>query len=157
MLAGGSVLDIGCGVSHDYPHLQTLHYIGLDVTRKFLVEGRKQGLKDSFQASCLNLPFQDNSFTTVYIKDLMVHLPPDDWKLLLKEAFRVASVQVVMLEGQWLDEQHITIMEQYGSLRFYNNGYYGPDVIAFARECGVRNIRYYMHKTVNWQVTVYEL
>jgi len=116
-------------------------------------------------ASALQLPLQTGCVDTVYCKDLLVHMPPDYWKVLLKEMFRVAKRLVLTLEGQWYHHMHYVKAETYHTqvdgedveLRFYNNAYSLDEFSRFAFSQGVRSVNGLHGGADNWQITLYGL
>lgn len=95
-----SVLDVGCGTCTDYLFFKDtpVVYHGVDVTRKYARVAHATYMVPSVSvASALQLPFTDNSFDTVYCKDLLEHLPPEAWKSVVTEMFRVATNQVLLV------------------------------------------------------------
>jgi len=164
--AGENVLDVGCGICLDYSNLKRLDYHAVDVTSKFLKEAhRQQPNIPVVNASGLQLPFRTNSFDSVYCKDLLVHMPPNMWKILLAEMFRVARKLVVTLEGKFLREESNVIFEKYDvvvngetvKLRFYNNGYTFESFSKFAYSQGVKSIDGIFKNDGRWQLTIYRL
>jgi len=96
---GSSVLDVGCATCIDYPLYREvgLRYVGVDFTYK-LLEGALKHTPDApvVQGDGKKLPFKNESFDSVYCKDMLVHLPPDDYIKVLEEMWRVAK-KVLMI------------------------------------------------------------
>ena len=163
--AGTSVLDVGCGICLDYPRLRHLEYYALDVARKFLDEAKRHHALMAINASALQLPLATDGVDTVYCKDLLVHMPPDCWKPLLAEMFRVARRLVLTLESQWYHHMHYVKAETYQAqvrgeaveLQFYNNAYSLDEVSRFAFSRGVRSMNGLHGGADNWQITLYQL
>lgn len=141
-----SVLDVGCGIGLDYKYYRNsgVEYYGVDITPKFVEEAQRRGVPCQL-GNVLNLPFADNSWGTVYCKDLLIHLPPDKWRDALREMVRVARVQVITLEDNWQGETVYMLREKSACLdkgkvtqiRFFHNAYGEADVLAFASTLGV--------------------
>jgi ubiquinone/menaquinone biosynthesis C-methylase UbiE len=82
-LAGGRVLDVGCGTGH---HLKMFPgAIGIDVSEKMLKEARKHGRVVKARAEAL--PFEDESFDTILCMFTVLNLC--GWKKAVKEMARV--------------------------------------------------------------------
>lgn len=146
---GNSVLDVGCGIGLDYEHYRdsNIRYLGVDVTPKYVDVAREHGVPAQV-GNVLDLPFSASEFDTVYCKDLLIHLPPDDWKKALKEMLRVARVQVVTLEDNWVEgdtaymiaERHLAadyVRSKGVWLTFFHNSYGASEFLKFAASLGV--------------------
>lgn len=85
----GKTLDVGCG---DGSFAQGLvldkkSYVGLDSNEKALAIANKKGFKvQVFDVDKGNLPFPDNAFDTIILKDVLEHV--NDPEHLMKEARR---------------------------------------------------------------------
>ena len=152
-----SVLNVGCGAALDHG-LFNCSYIGVDVTPKFTRAAHLRGA-DVICASGLALPFKDDSFGTVYCKDVIVHLPPGDWRPMLGEMWRVAARRVVTVEGEWGDISIYLQWERYmvneGQLMFWNNIYGREEVLGYAASRGVPEPRVVSRD--GWQASWYEM
>ena len=149
----GTVLDIGCGIGILRQFLTGKNqYYGLDVTRKFLHVAKGNRIN----ASCLQLPFSNNSFGTTLLKDLLLHLPKDCYKECLSEAFRVASHRVILNEGKMAKETKYEIGEKQGKYFFFWNIYGEKDIFEYAKSCGAKTIETFGRKDKpDWQLTVF--
>ena len=89
---GDSVLDVGCDSCVDYPRFKKagIRYTGIDITEKFIKRAKElyPGI-DARVGTAYDLPFSDGSYGSVYCKDLFEHLPPDGYKQVLTEMWRV--------------------------------------------------------------------
>jgi len=89
---GNSVLDVGCDSCVDYPRYKKsgMRYTGIDITEKFIRRAKDlyPGI-DARVGTAYDLPFPDGSYDSVYCKDLLEHLPPEGYKQVLKEMWRV--------------------------------------------------------------------
>jgi ubiquinone/menaquinone biosynthesis C-methylase UbiE len=101
------VLDIGCGpggwaldVAKIYPHM---HVIGIDNSKTMIAHAQEEkklhNLKniefeemDAFQP----LRFGDFTFDLVNIRNAVGYLPKDDWHRLLKECYRILSINGIL-------------------------------------------------------------
>ena len=96
---GGSVLDVGCatGITYEYIKPIGVKYVGVDFTEKFLVQARKLNPEiDVRLGSAFNLPFQDNSFSTVFCKAVLEHQHPKEYPKIVREMSRIARNQVII-------------------------------------------------------------
>ncbi len=95
---GGSALDVGCETCLAHPHFVELglEYSGIDITKKFVDHDVARGI-DVHLASALDIPFEDCSFDTVFCKDLLEHIHPDDVLTVIREMIRVARKQVLIV------------------------------------------------------------
>lgn len=118
-LIGGMVLDGGCCSSICYPRLKSLGlidedgngYVGIDRTPKFLAYGRKlnPGIR-LINASVMNMPIREKCFATVYLKDVVQHLHPDEYPEALKESWRAANwLLLVATNRRFLDKARVIV------------------------------------------------
>ena len=134
---GSSLLEVACGIGVDYPTYKAkgVQYFGVDITQKFIDEAQRNGVPCQI-GDALKLPFLDESYDSVYCKDLLVHLPPGDWKTALSEMARVCRTRVIILDHAFEDKTRYLLCETYkadvgGDLYFYNNVYDAKEVQAF--------------------------
>lgn len=139
-----SVLEVACGIGVDYPLYKEagIQYLGVDVTPKFVEEAKRNGVPAEVQ-DARNLPYPDNSFDSVYCKDLFIHLPPNVWRIVLAELARVAKKQVIILDDAWINNTEYSPCEKYydakgGVLTFFNNRYGEDEVKAYASALGLK-------------------
>jgi ubiquinone/menaquinone biosynthesis C-methylase UbiE len=138
---GSSLLEVACGIGVDYQRFKDkdVIYFGVDLTEKFITEAKRHSVPCQV-ADALNLPFPDKSFDSVYCKDLLVHLPPGDWKKVLCEMARVCRDRVIILDHGFEDKTRYLLCETYkaetGDLYFYNNVYSAKEVEAFMYTLG---------------------
>lgn len=114
--------------------------MGVDVTPKFVAEAQRRGVPCQL-GDARKLPFPDESFDTVYAKDLFIHLPPGEWRTVLAEMARVAKRQVLVLDDVFTSRTRYNPCEKYyfkdGVLTFYNNHYGEAEVTAYAESIGL--------------------
>lgn len=112
---GKSVLDVGCLSGIDYPiHLDKgLDYTGIDVAPKFLEHAKTLYPKINVRVGdILSIPYPDMSFDTVYCKDVLELMPPEQWKIAINELWRVSRrlMMIAFCEPPWDDPtNHFTI------------------------------------------------
>lgn len=98
LIKSGPVLDLGCGDGLLLDLLKKRKLIsgkGLDVSEIAVEKARAKGLDvNAFDFTNNKLPFNDNSFTTVIMLDVLEHLYQPD--VLLKEVHRVAKSGIVL-------------------------------------------------------------
>ena len=76
--SAGRVLDAGCGTGGMLAHLgPPSSVVGIDNERLALSFARRRGSTRLLQASATDLPFQSDSFDTVYSLDVLEHLDDD--------------------------------------------------------------------------------
>lgn len=91
---GKSVLDVGCATCIDYPLYQEIgfRYVGVDLTFKLLLGALENDpTVPVVRGDGKKLPFKNESFDSVYAKDMLVHLPPGDYAKVLADMWRVAK------------------------------------------------------------------
>ncbi len=91
---GAQIIDLGCGSGVFTQMLQNRGFqcVGLDLSKKLLMRGKKQmAVIDFLQSDVEALPFQDNSVDVVMLSCLVHHLP--DPTHCAKEVFRVLKPQ----------------------------------------------------------------
>ena len=93
------MLDVGCASAIDYSLFKGtgIRYIGLDITQKFLDYARHLNPEvDVRLASAIDLPFKDGEVDVVYMKSLVEHLHPDEWRKAITEAWRVSAKKLIL-------------------------------------------------------------
>jgi 2-polyprenyl-3-methyl-5-hydroxy-6-metoxy-1,4-benzoquinol methylase len=136
-----TLLEVACGIGVDYPRFKAkdIAYFGVDITPKFIAEAQSRGVPCEV-GDALHLHFTDRSFDSVYCKDLLVHLPPGDWKTVLMEMARVCRDRVIILDHGFEDKTKYLLCETYkaseGDLFFYNNVYDAKEVELFMDNLG---------------------
>src|SRR5436305_6499490 len=77
-LAGGSVLDLGCGTGDSVEQFRnvdpSVRWVGVDVERSPEVAARRRTDASFVTFDGLNLPFEDASFDAVYCKQVLEHV-----------------------------------------------------------------------------------
>jgi len=95
---GEAILDVGCGdgaISLDLSQQTRARVVGADLAIRRVTFARNLAKNLSFtQGSCYELPFADNSFSTVVCCDLLEHL--DDPTRAFAELMRVSSRYVLL-------------------------------------------------------------
>lgn len=118
---GGTVLDVACASAIDYLSFKDsrVEYTGVDVTRKYVEYARQLFPEaDVRVADVLDLPFPSGSFDTVYCKDLLGHLPLDEWRNAVGEMWRVCKSQMLLAEMVFRDAASEQVLQGNG---FYQN------------------------------------
>jgi len=96
---GNSVLDVGCASAIQYPFYKDsgIEYTGVDFTQKFLnYAWELYGDIDLVYADASDIPRHDRCFSTVFCKDLLEHLPPDKYKEVLSEMWRLTDKRMMI-------------------------------------------------------------
>ena len=92
--SGHSVLDMGCATCIDYELYKgkEIHYTGIDITEKYLETARELHPEiDVRQMNVVKTSFKDGEYDTVYMKSLVEHLHPKEWKDAVREGWRIAN------------------------------------------------------------------
>lgn len=119
-LRGNSVLDVGCGVGHLYPHIKDKirHYTGLDASLNMLLKARYYYPEaDWIKGNIYELQHQVPCFDTVYSVSLLIHLY-DHENAILQLWTRVKE-RLVFLIPLSKDEEIISIEK--GLIYHYNS------------------------------------
>lgn len=142
-----SALDVGCGSCVDYTEFfkdTKVKWAGLEITPKFVKACKEVYHANVKLGDARNIPHLDESFDTVYCKDLFEHLEPDDWKIVAKEMVRVARKEVI------IDFFHppSTKPTRYriGWKQFWSNWYNERELLSYLNEIGLELIK--VHKNI---------
>jgi SAM-dependent methyltransferase len=77
-LAGGSVLDLGCGAGDSVEQFRnvnpSVHWVGVDIERSPEVAARRRTDAEFVVFDGVHLPFGDASFDAVYCKQVLEHV-----------------------------------------------------------------------------------
>lgn len=98
---GDQILEIGFGAGKEYEnlvykHKRKVHYRGYDVSEKFLQSCQKRFPEGDFRyGSVDNITELDNSWDMVLCRHVLEYVK--DWKLALKELFRVTKNKLVVI------------------------------------------------------------
>lgn len=132
---GKTVLEVGCATAIDYPLFKeaNISYTGIDITEKFVERARKLNPNiDIKHGDAFNLPFTDESYDTVYCKDLLEHLPSEAYIRVINEMWRVTRHLMMISFYIPLTNKRQTkyIMSPHG---FYVNEYSKEEMNRFLR------------------------
>ena len=119
-LKGDSVLDVGCGVGHLYPHLKDRirHYTGFDASPNMLLKARHYYPDaDWIEGNIYELQHQVPCFDTVYSVSLLIHLH-DHENAILQLWTRVKKRLVFLIP---LSENEEIITKERGLIYHYNS------------------------------------
>ncbi len=102
LIKGKKILDVGCGfgVYVDYLTKQGFEAVGVDFVSEFIKTARKNQQGRFITSSANSLPFENNSFDTVLLFDILEH--GDDLKI-LTEAKRVAKQRIIAIVPRIVD------------------------------------------------------
>ncbi|MGE5703098.1 MAG: class I SAM-dependent methyltransferase [Clostridia bacterium] len=92
LLAGGKVLDLGCGVGHDSLRLRRhrLDVQGLDISEAMLAEAKRSVEGVEFrQGDFRELPFEADCFDGVWANGTLFYVTPEDLLKTLQEVVRI--------------------------------------------------------------------
>lgn len=134
-----SVLDVGCGFCMDHPRFSSIQYSGVDVTHNFLVKAKSMFRANVVWGSATNLPFSDCLFDSVYESGMLEHLPPEMWRRVILEMFRVARKQVLLIFFVTPSKSKTTYqMAHYGT--FWENEYGENDIVNYLKILGAERV-----------------
>lgn len=107
---GDTVLDVGSATCISYPLFKDKkQYVGMDFTKKFLKTAKNQHPELTVvHGDSRQLPFANETFDTVYIKDVLIHLGPEDYKKVITEMWRVTKKQILITCGSPLTNTKTT-------------------------------------------------
>ena len=129
---GKTVLECGCASCVDYEHFKDsgIKYTGIDITSTFIEAAEQLNPNvDVRQGNITNLEFKDESYDTVYCRNVLEHLNPDEWTEAISEMWRVARMQILMGFFIIPDIEPIKyIQDEYG---FHNNKYNITEIFEF--------------------------
>lgn len=96
------ILEVGSNVGFQLASLQRFGFsnlCGIEIQRDCVDEAKKlwKGI-DIIQASGFDIPFKDNYFDLVFTNNVLIHISPDDIKIVLKEMNRVSSKYIYGFE-----------------------------------------------------------
>lgn len=147
-LEGYNVLDVGCASCIDYEYFKNtgVKYVGVDLTRRYLDAAKELYPEiEVYEANVVHgLPFEDGSFDMVYLKSVLEHLHPEEWRKAIDNAWRIARKKLMLIffippvnefpvyeykeEGFWnnrLDKRellsHLKSLEGYDGYKLYEN------------------------------------
>ncbi|MFA5070491.1 MAG: class I SAM-dependent methyltransferase [Patescibacteria group bacterium] len=106
-LAGGNILEVGCGTGANFFFLKKYFsdLTGVDPSEKSLSIGRQQ-VKEAkfFSGRAQVLPFPDESFDVIFMRDVLHHISDiQDKRLSLREMKRVCRKggQIILIEPNY--------------------------------------------------------
>jgi len=101
-IVGKKILDIGCGLGFytDYLSKQGHDSWGVDFVTDFINQAKKSRQGNFVLGKAEQLPFEDNSFDTVILFDILEH---GDDKVFLSEAKRVSRKRVLLIVPRQVD------------------------------------------------------
>jgi SAM-dependent methyltransferase len=99
LVAGGRVLDVGCGTGALGAHVAAAGYevVGVDVSPGMLAEAARRGLAGAFAAFSTALPFADNSFDLALTVATLHHLETP-----VRVAFTISEMGRVVRPGGYV-------------------------------------------------------
>jgi ubiquinone/menaquinone biosynthesis C-methylase UbiE len=109
LLAGGQVLDLGCGAGRDVEWLSEIGYeaTGVDLSSGMLMEGRQRLPAARFvRADVRRLPFGDASVDGAWVCSSLVHLDPQGVAMSIAELSRVLRSEGALYVGVEEGEGH---------------------------------------------------
>lgn len=96
-----SVLDVGCASCIDYEYFKGtgVRYAGVDITEKYVEYAKETYPEIDVRTGNVvkGVPFGDNAFDMVYLKSVVEHLHPDEWKTAVSEIWRIAKKKILLV------------------------------------------------------------
>jgi len=95
----GDVVDVGAGMCLLYPQIKDMvdSYSMVDFTERFCVESKKLYPEiETYHASILDLPFDDNKFDVSTAIAVFRHIHPEDMPKAMSELMRVAKKTIIV-------------------------------------------------------------
>lgn len=156
---GDMVVDVGCGTGSDLIHLANQHhdagFIGIDKSESFLSIARERAASltniQFLQGDAQQLPLGNRAADAIRIDRSVQHMEAPS--AVLNEMVRVtkAGGRLVACEPDW--ETFILFNGEYDDsweiARFFQrsirNPFIGRELASLTSECGVKNIRTYVH------------
>ncbi len=88
------VLDLGCGVGMFDSYIEdSCDLYGCDVSKDSIVTAREHNKKTTYSLiENEKLPYDDKYFDFAFTINVMHHVPPDDWKSFLLNAYDVLKI-----------------------------------------------------------------
>ena len=99
---GGRILDLGCGPGVDSTYMTNKRFsvVGIDTSEKMLELARKKNSRIKFElADMRHLDFVPNAFDGVLVSFSLIHIPKSDVPEVLKEIYKILSVNGVVCIG----------------------------------------------------------
>ena len=143
-----SILDAGAGLCVDYygfkKHNPEITYTALDITPGFVKIGRQKGI-NMFQGSIEKIPFPDDSFDCVYLRDIMRHL--QSYEKALKECIRVCRKEAMVIFCRKLTNKEENIINYRADRNLYNNIYSKKKIKEFLNKN--KNINFFYFESID--------
>lgn len=143
-----SILDAGAGLCVEYYGFQKdypeITYTGLDITPGFVRIGKEKGI-NILQGSVEKIPFSDNSFDCVYLRDTMRHL--ESYEKALKECIRVCKKEAMVIFCRKLTNKKENIINYKSDRKLYNNMYSKKKIKEFLSQD--KNIKFFYFEHID--------
>ena len=136
-VTGKKVLDVGCGMGFysEYLANKGFNVTAVDIEKQFVPKKSKFEL-----ANAENLPFEDESFNTVLLFDILEH--GDDQKI-LKEAHRVCKKRIILSvpnkDDSFLPKYNLTF--KYHKDKTHRREYTQEEIKKLLERFGFRTLR----------------
>ena len=138
---GDTVLDVGCGAAVDYEPIRDMGFdwSGVDMTESFVrhVLKKYDGTAKIYHRDASQpLRLKRQRFTLTYAKHLFEHLPPDQWKKIVKEMWRMSAHYMLLAffhppDSHPTDYHIVTEKENKLTYGVYSNHYNKEEWVEF--------------------------
>lgn len=143
-----SILDGGAGLCAEYYGFQKdylgITYTALDITPGFVRMGKEKGI-NIFEGSIEKIPFPNNLFDCVYVRDTLRHL--EYHEKALKECIRVYKKEVMVVFGRKLTNNEENIINYNAARKLYNNIYSKKRIKEFLSQN--KDIKFFYFEPIN--------
>lgn len=143
-----SILDGGAGLCAEYYGFQKdypeVTYTALDITPRFVAMGKEKGI-NIFEGSIEKIPFPNNRFDCVYVRDTLRHL--ESYEKALKECIRVCKKEVMVVFGRKLTNDEENIINYNPARKLYNNKNSKSKIKEFLSQN--KDIKFFYFKTID--------
>lgn len=123
-LKGKRILDVGCGPGRDVKYFKKKGYnpIGIDLSEEMIKFARRTCDAEFKIMDMRKLEFESSSFDGVWCSASLFHLPRKDFKVVLKEIYRILKPQgilyISMIEGKGTEIRRVK-REYHGLPRYF--------------------------------------
>jgi pseudaminic acid biosynthesis-associated methylase len=89
------ILEVGCNVGNQLLILQKMGFknlYGIEINRRAIERSKKRGSKlNILWSPAQDIPFKDGYFDLVFTAGVLIHIPPSNIRLVMKEMHRCSS------------------------------------------------------------------
>jgi ubiquinone/menaquinone biosynthesis C-methylase UbiE len=157
--AGKRILDVGCSIGDYCQKLKNSGFscVGVDYNPKYIEKAREKGV-EAYVMDAYNLSFEDKSFDTVLLFEILEHL--ENPELVLREAKRVAKKNILITTPNFSEFSRLASLKltYYDVLEEDHVNFFTKEEIA--NLCNTISSKYmvwadepiYMHRFLPWYI-----